>query len=524
MNRLFVYAWLAVLLFVIVGCESSSDSSSAKLGAGPTPVRINPKTIAPGLNGQALRTINDASAWGEGGGAQYYGGTGILVDGSTIAVGPGIPTSDLSGTIPIDAGTAGGLPTSRLVGTIPIDAGTSGQLPASRIAGSVTPSLYGARGICIDGGAVGLPAESAGSLFEYYADGGIWSNAPMSVQPGTSGTLIWPSTSTAPGMSQLTAASGYVPNSMVFVTEGPNAGSSTVATETPGNFDINFPAPGASGNYPVFEINSGGTFMAAIGQYNPSYAGLFFGVGVGVSLSTAVLLGSSSTTFLSAPETVGTIEIGYGDQDVNLIGTYQGWQFGYEIGAQDFGGGNGVLGIGKAQANPSASSTGSVIYADSSSGDFAIKPPSATSTTYDFGTSTFTVNAATVVNTPSAGNGTTTSEQAVYTTNATPNTSMSLVIPSNTSGTVSAIISARRAGDAGVSGGSATWSCGVLNNHGTCITYTACAASTTWGSTDAGTAWSASLAMSSCNAVVTVTGVASTNIDWSAVFQYASAR
>jgi hypothetical protein len=100
---------------------------------------------------------------------------------------------------------------------------------------------------------------------------------------------------------------------------------------------------------------------------------------------------------------------------------------------------------------------------------------------------------------------------------------MTWTIPANVAGTVSAIVSARTGTDSGVSGGSATWSCVVINHNNVCAVLSACAASQAWASTDAASTWSVALSVSSCTATVTVSGGASTT-HWETVLQLAGAQ
>jgi hypothetical protein len=137
----------------------------------------------------------------------------------------------------------------------------------------------------------------------------------------------------------------------------------------------------------------------------------------------------------------------------------------------------------------------------------------------------YPVHPAEVANTlQDAGNGVITVERATS-ISGSASTTMTYPIPPNTSGTVTVIVSAHSTGDSGTNGGSATWSCGVVNYGGTCKVYTACAASTSWGSTDGGAGWSTSLAITSCVATQTVTGSTSSGtVDWAATFQYQNAH
>ncbi len=99
------------------------------------------------------------------------------------------------------------------------------------------------------------------------------------------------------------------------------------------------------------------------------------------------------------------------------------------------------------------------------------------------------------------------------TTNATPLVKTIFVLPSNTAGTITAIITGKLSGSA--THITQTWQCGVSNTSGTCAvssTGGACAASASAMST--GTVGSISVALSGCNIQATDTGTAVDGGTW----------
>jgi hypothetical protein len=134
---------------------------------------------------------------------------------------------------------------------------------------------------------------------------------------------------------------------------------------------------------------------------------------------------------------------------------------------------------------------------------------------------TFPVTAPYVQNVTSPGNGAYTWELPPAGPLTGASGTITFAIPVNTSGTLSAIVSARTGTDGGASGGTATWTCGVINHGGACGITSACTASQAWAATDAAASWSASLAVSGCTGTITVSGGASST-HWGATVQYAS--
>ena len=92
----------------------------------------------------------------------------------------------------------------------------------------------------------------------------------------------------------------------------------------------------------------------------------------------------------------------------------------------------------------------------------------------------------------------------LQTTSGVGSGSVTLAVPPNSAGEVTAIISGRRAGDAsGIVATSSTWTCGIVNSGGSCVVASACAASSSW-TTDAGGSWTATLSVTGCVATVTL--------------------
>ena len=111
---------------------------------------------------------------------------------------------------------------------------------------------------------------------------------------------------------------------------------------------------------------------------------------------------------------------------------------------------------------------------------------------------------------------------SVTTTDATPNASMAWAVPSNTAGAVTIPLSVKQPSTANA--GSQTWTGYVVNNAGTCTTYA------TGGAFAGGVValnslapGGISVALSGCNVVETVTGIAATTLHWTGPIQYTNA-
>ncbi len=140
------------------------------------------------------------------------------------------------------------------------------------------------------------------------------------------------------------------------------------------------------------------------------------------------------------------------------------------------------------------------------------------------GSTQTTVNTPFVVNETSTGNGAVSSELAVQTTTATPDSSMVLSIGgSSVVGNVTVIVSGKVPSSA--TGVSQIWTGFVSNNGGTCATLTTggAFAATQSASTGSIAATPVSVALSGCNVTVTVTGTSATTWNWSATMQAAVA-
>ncbi len=140
------------------------------------------------------------------------------------------------------------------------------------------------------------------------------------------------------------------------------------------------------------------------------------------------------------------------------------------------------------------------------------------------GSTQTTVNTPFVVNETSTGNGAVSSELAVQTTTATPDSSMVLAIGgSSVVGNVTVIVSGKVPSSA--TGVSQIWTGFVSNNGGTCATLTTggAFAATQSASTGSIAATPVSVALSGCNVTVTVTGTSATTWNWSATMQAAVA-
>lgn len=139
---------------------------------------------------------------------------------------------------------------------------------------------------------------------------------------------------------------------------------------------------------------------------------------------------------------------------------------------------------------------------------------------------TFPVSAATVTNLTSTGNGSYTAQLNVTTASTSANTSMTYALPSNTGGNVAVIISGHVPATASVF--SETFVGNVSNNGGACVVMATGGAFTQQGALGQNlspmTSATASVGLTSCNVVVTVTPGSSASTKWSSTVQYISAE
>ena len=201
------------------------------------------------------------------------------------------------------------------------------------------------------------------------------------------------------GLTQPSAATGATPQAMTISSQAPYAyssGSPTAAQQTPGPVVINLPAPSTYGGTPGVEtmltVERGGSVRIGMGELpgGSGYGTLWFGsTPVGApTTSNYTILGDPTgqyTEFNSSANVWFKIA-----NTTQLALTASGLQL-FNGGTMDLGGGTGVVGLTKAATNPTATSTGSVVYADHTSGDLAIKPPSSTAATVDFGATVTTM-------------------------------------------------------------------------------------------------------------------------------------
>jgi len=101
--------------------------------------------------------------------------------------------------------------------------------------------------------------------------------------------------------------------------------------------------------------------------------------------------------------------------------------------------------------------------------------------------------------------------------------SATYAIPKNSAGTILAMASGHLAVDAATAAGAGTWECKVVNANGTCLVIQACAATDAWAGLDGRTSYAMSLAMSGCNATVSMSGGAA-GTHWAITVQYQSAQ
>ena len=323
--------------------------------------------------------------------------------------------------------------------------------------------------------------------------------------------------------------------------------ASTNADGNGGTLSIRLPGPsgtGSPGYISIDPIGAGG--VAGTGYLRFPYGGLTLFSKNSGGTDWPILQAVDNNVYLADPSVTSSVYIeagytvdlhdGYNDSIIASQGSVQlapgnvysycatssSVQF-FNNCVQDAGSGVLVTSVGKATTNPSASSTGSIFYSDSSTGDFAIKAPAATSASIDVGATVLSINEPVVHNLISSGNGSYTDQLAETTTNNTPNTSTVFAIPANTKGNVTVIVNASVPSSTG--GLSQTWVGNVTNNGGSCAVMATGGTFTLQGTAAYTTISTAtvSVGLSSCNVVVTETGVAATTIDWLSTIQYLSA-
>lgn len=170
-------------------------------------------------------------------------------------------------------------------------------------------------------------------------------------------------------------------------------------------------------------------------------------------------------------------------------------------------GGSGITAItGDVQASGSGSVSAQVVSVAAQSGPFQVNNPG-------------------VTNFSSGNNGTLTYQLGTTTTDATPNTVMSFSLPGSggVAGNLSLFVSGLVSGT--TTGASQLWSGFVVDHAGTCAVMSTGGTITQLSAGSNGTVASTpvSVALSGCNIVVTVTGTASTNWQWSTTLQLAVA-
>ena len=214
------------------------------------------------------------------------------------------------------------------------------------------------------------------------------------VAGASTGTLTCATGATACGMAQA-STTGATGVSTKFSTQ-----ASTNPNGTPGGFVVNIPAHTGSGSDAQMVVELAGTPGVAIGSYGASgssYQSIYFGNGAAApGNSNYAFLADVANTFtrLNVPTSGGTIQFYSANSTewMSIDGTQGAVLTNANVNLQvgsltaDVGSGGGVVGLSKAYANPSGSSTGSVIYADHTSGNFEIKPPGSTSSAFESAT------------------------------------------------------------------------------------------------------------------------------------------
>ena len=269
----------------------------------------------------------------------YTGHAPITVDGSVIGI----------GTININTGTAGVLDAGRL-GPIPpagLVAGTGGQVVMTGAGGSVANTTIG--GDCTIASSGYLTCSSLGAGSVAYG--------------ASTGTFTWTKGDTAPGFTQSNAADGSTPVNTVIAPQAPNGATGSAAQNTPGSLVVNLAVPGAvgtAGAYPALTVNTGAVPTLTV-TGGAGYSVLYLNQKDGWQLASesgSVYLQSSSATGYAIIQHAG---------GVSQVNSWYGVQINTAA-VTDFGGGWGVLGISKAITNPTALTTGALLWADQTSG------------------------------------------------------------------------------------------------------------------------------------------------------------
>lgn len=316
--------------------------------------------------------------------------TQMTGDVTSSATSPGVTSVAYLQGASVPAGT--GLTTGNVLHVTGASALGYGALNLAGGAGYVTGALPATN--LAPGTAAQILVTNAGATAAAWVsmsgDATISAAGAVTVASAQSGLISWAATTaletiaataTAPGIKQATAGSGVTPVSFTIAAQAPNAGSGTTASGTGGNVVVALAAPVSTGAEAGFVITRNGTPTYFAGSYPgyPNSTSLWLGALAATTPSTSnwALYSDSSLLQLNCATTVEVCISGPAYVHITSSGVQL---FNGSSGA--FASGAGVLGITKASTNPSASiSTGSILYADSSTGALCVYVPSDTSTT-----------------------------------------------------------------------------------------------------------------------------------------------
>ena len=205
---------------------------------------------------------------------------------------------------------------------------------------------------------VGGDLSMASGTYKVVAIGGA---TPVPITPNE---LQWV-TGAAPKFSQVIAAAAATPASMKFVSQLPNAASTTLVANTPGGYVFDLGVPNAltvAGTEAYLQVTRNGLYYAGIGAWlgNPALAALYLGNGLVPSSSNHSIYYNGGPC-LNGPA-AGNVSFSIA-ATINTQMTAAGWQFGGTTSA--FGGGVKVLGITDRTTPPTTNPVGGgVLYSE----------------------------------------------------------------------------------------------------------------------------------------------------------------
>lgn len=258
----------------------------------------------------------------------------------------------------------------------------TGLLPVANIAPAGTNGFV----LTTTGGATVWAAASGGSGItqltgDVTAGPGSGSQAAtvVSAQSGavgwtiTTGAQTWAAGATASiAQASTTGATG---GNMTLTPQVSTAGSGVN-----GNLVVALSAnTNAAAVLPALMVQQAGTFMAAVGSWDPPspllYGALWLGPGSSARGTASAALISDGATFLDLNvPSPGNINLQIGNFSSQIISA-SGTQFGFEITVQSLGGGTGVVGLTNASTLPTTIPTG-LVLAEAAVGLYGYQPGS----------------------------------------------------------------------------------------------------------------------------------------------------